>query len=159
MPANWSTPKNWNVGELLIANDFNAQLRDNMEWLKSRPFNTLTISSTTTTATSFAPVTGSSVSLSSVGGNMLIVFVGTVSNSSAGFITTLDLAIDGGRQGNSTTGLIAVQTPVANYTDGVCMAFLTSTPPSLGSHAYTVHWKVSAGTATLFGQLFVMEVR
>jgi hypothetical protein len=159
MPANWSSPKNWNVGELLIASDFNAQLRDNMEWLKSRPFNTGTISTTTTTSTSFVQMTGSSASLSSVGGNVLIIFVGGVSNSGAGNSSSLDLAIDGTRQGDASFGLVSVHAPVANYNDMCCMVFMTSTPPIAGSHAYSVYWKTAAGTLSGAGRLFIMEIR
>jgi len=130
-----------------------------MEWLKSRPFNTVTISSTNTTSASFVQMTGSSASLTSVGGNMLIIFVGTVGNTGAGNTITLDLAIDGTRQGDASLGLVLVTTPVANYNDMCCMVFMTSTPPTATGHAYSVYWKTSAGTASVVGRLFVMEVR
>jgi hypothetical protein len=159
MPANWTAPKNWNVGELLIASDLNTHLRDNLEWLKSRPFNNVTIASTNTTSTSFVQMTGSSVSLSTVGGNVMIVFLGTVNNSGAGNTSSFDLAIDGTRQGDASFGLVTVHTPLANYNDMCCMVFMTSTPPSSGSHTYSIYWKASAGTLTGSGRLFVMEIR
>jgi hypothetical protein len=159
MPANWLAPKNWNVGELLIASDFNAQIRDNMEWLKSRPFNAVTIAPTNTTSTVFVQMTGSSASLTSVGGNMLIIFVGTVNNSGAGNVSSLDIAIDSTRQGDSSVGLVTVHTPANNYNDMCCMVFMTSTPPIAGSHNYSVYWKTSAGTLSGSGRLFVMEIR
>jgi hypothetical protein len=104
-------------------------------------------------------MTGSSVSLSTVGGNVMIVFLGTVNNSGAGNTSSFDLAIDGTRQGDASFGLVTVHTPLANYNDMCCMVFMTSTPPSSGSHTYSIYWKASAGTLTGSGRLFVMEIR
>jgi hypothetical protein len=159
MPATWTTPKNWNVGELLIASDLNTHLRDNLEWLKNRPFNSAAISVTNTTSASFVQMTGSTVSLTSMGGNIMMVFTGSVAGSATGNTGTLDLAIDGTRQGDVTTGLTVIVHPAASYNDICCMVFMTSTPPSAAAHNYSIYWKTSAGTISGVGRLFVMEIR
>jgi hypothetical protein len=159
MPTSWTTPKNWNVGELLIASDLNTHLRDNLEWLKSRPFNAATIAATNTTSTSFVQMTGSSASVTSVGGNIMMIFVGSIAGTAAGNVATLDFAIDGTRVGDVTNGLVLLIHPVANYNDICCMVFMTSTPPSAAVHTYSVYWKTSAGTLSGVGRLFAMEVR
>ncbi|NWF69035.1 MAG: hypothetical protein HXY40_08110 [Chloroflexi bacterium] len=157
MSAVWTTPKNWNVGELLIAADMNTHLRDNLDWLKSRPFNSVAVATTTTTSTSFVQMTGASVSLTSVGGSVLIMASMVVYGSAACTITT-DFAVDGTRVGHTTNGLLALTSAPSNV--NATMVWITPTPPSAGAHTYTVWWKTSAGTATAADyRLFVMEVR
>jgi hypothetical protein len=158
MPT-WSDAiENWEPGDLVLATHMNA-IGEDLNWLKNRPFATVTITSANTTSTSFAQMTGSSVSLTSTGGNMLIIFVGPVNGSGVGNTASLDLAIDGVRQGDATFGLQSFHAPGAGYNEMCSMVFMTSTPPDAGSRAYSVYWKTSAGTLSASGRLFVMEVR
>ncbi len=160
MPATWTTPKNWNVGELLIASDLNTHVRDNLEWLKARPFAYQAIATTTTTSTSYVAVTGGSVSLATVGGNVLIACLVNAANSGAGNGNFFDLAIDSTRQGDASNGLGFISTPVSGYYDLALLLWMTCPPPSAGSHSYALYWKTTAGTITLnYARLFVMEVR
>ena len=39
MPAAWSTPRTWVTGEALLASDLNAQVRDNLSFLKEPPIS------------------------------------------------------------------------------------------------------------------------
>lgn len=160
MTNQWISPIDWDAlsGLFVDATDLNEQLRNNAEFLYSRPFNYVNNTTQTTTSTSFVEMTSSSVALTSYGGNMLVIASGKAKNSglSANYF---DLAIDGTRQGDATNGLTRVTTPAANYWDCVSMTWFTSTPPSAASHNYSIYWKVSAGTASGLFRVYVMEIR
>ncbi len=160
MANQWQSPIDWDAisGAFATATHLNEQLRNNLEWLKSRPFNSASLTTKTTTSASFVEVTESSIAITSVGGNMLIIANGKLSNSAAA-LTTLDLAIDGARVGDATNGLTRITNPVANYMDCIGMVWFTSTPPSAASHNYSIYWKTNAGTASLLPRLYVMEIR
>jgi hypothetical protein len=158
MSATWTTPKNWNVGELLIASDLNTHLRDNLEWLKDRTTAYAAIASTTTTSTSFVQVTGSSVNLTSVGGKIRMQFLGTWENTTLAIINYLDFAIDGTRVGDATVGLTREQQKVALYDNHIYMEWITPTPPSAAAHAYSLYWKVGANTGSIEGHIWAREL-
>ena len=52
MPAIWSSPRSWSVGELVSASLLNTHLRDNLEFLKAPPtaLYTLNLSPAVSTA-------------------------------------------------------------------------------------------------------------
>lgn len=160
--ANWTTPYDWVSADVLSEARLDA-MNSNTLWLKSRVYNAAAIATTTTTSTSFVAMAGGSVSLTSVGGNVLIYLRGAIGNTGAGNVNLLDIAIDGVRQGDATNGLQYSYTPVANYYDFVNLFFLSETPPSAGAHTYAVYWKVSAGTITWgaggIGRIHAFEFR
>jgi hypothetical protein len=155
----YTTPRDWSDYELVRAGYLNTDVRDNFLFLKTPPFNNVTINAiVTTTSTSFVELTGATMTVTSQGGRMLIAACGVSSNSSAGATVTFDLAIDGTRVGNATTGLTAQQSPIANYPDNISAVHITDTAPSAGSHTYSVHWKVSSGTGSTITRLFAIEI-
>src|SRR3712207_4948156 len=102
MTATWHTPKSWSTGELVTATNLNEQLRDNLEFLKAPPNNAYLLNEAanyTTTSTSFVEVDGAgselTLSLTTAGGDVLIVFNGVVANSAAGSTVYFDVLIDG----------------------------------------------------------------
>lgn len=158
----WNGLIDWDglSGLFVAATNLNSQLRDHQEFLFSLPFATTNNTTTrTTTSATFVEVTGASVSLTSYGGNMIIVCNGKVSNSGTGNLIYVDLSIDGARVGNATNGLCIVSASVANYTDCVNVVWMTTSAPSAASHTYSVFWKTSGGTASILERLYVMEIR
>lgn len=158
MTATWHALVDW-TDVFVDATDYNEQLRDNMEWLRTRPFNNNTLGTVTTTSASFVALTGSSTALTSAGGNMIVVANGKIGNNTAGAVMMIDLAIDTVRQGHATNGLVAITVPANNYLDCINVAFMTSSPPSAGSHDYAIYWKTSTGTGTSLLRLYTMEIR
>jgi hypothetical protein len=156
----WNALIDWDdLPNLFVdADDLEAQLKENLEFLKERPFNMVNNTVRTTTSTSFVEMVGSPVSLTSFGGNMLIVVNGKVSNTNAGTGSNLDIAIDGTRVGDASLGLTGITHPVANYLDCLSLVWFSSTPPSAGSHAYSLYWKTSANTLSGLIRLYVMEI-
>lgn len=159
----WWDVHNWLGGDSADGGDtdlgvlLNQQIRDQMLFLKSRPYNDVTIAATTTTSTSFVQMTGASVALTSYGGAILIVFDGTQSNSGLN-LNSWDLAVDGLRVGDATNGLTGIKTPVANRNDSIVLPFITTSAPPAGNHTYTVYWKTAAGTLSGAGRLYVTEI-
>lgn len=158
MTATWTTPATWTDLQFVTAANLNTHLRDNLDWLKSRPLNQATMTLQTTTSLSFVEMATSSIALTSVGGNILIAANGTVSLTVPG-VMYFDLAIDGTRQGDATNGLAWITTPVANYNDNLGIVFMTASPPSATSHNYSIYWKVSTGTASSVSRVYAMEIR
>lgn len=158
--VNWNDPIDYDAlsGGFIDADDLN-DISENLAFLKSRPYNEASITTQTTTSASFVQVTNASASLTSYGGNMLIIANGKCSNSALGNNMFFDLAIDGTRVGNATNGLTIVTAPAANYLDALEVVWFTSTPPSATSHTYSVHWKTSGGTASTLLRLYVCEFR
>lgn len=152
----WTAPPTFTYAQAMTVDILNTYLRDNLNWLKTRPWTSAAISGTTTSA-AFAAATASA-SLTSVGGNVVIVFQGYHSNTSASVSCGIDFAIDGARQGDATNGLQLFHTH-STATDNypITTFFITSTPPSAASHTYEVYRKTASGTLTLTGTLYVVE--
>lgn len=156
--TDFTPPETWVDDVLVTATMLNRRITKNMAWLKSRPFNQVVIPSTTTTSAPYVEMTGSSVSLTTEGGDIMMGFTGA--NSNSGFnISRWDLAIDGTRVDGGSNGFTNAVTVAGNQWDCICMVWQTSTPPSAGSHTYSVYWCVSGGTVTGYGRLYVIELR
>jgi hypothetical protein len=152
-------PKTWDQYAIVRAADMNTELVENMLFLKSPPFNSVMMASiVNTTSTSFVEITGASIAISTQGGNLFIAVCGIGDNSTSGATDTWDIAIDGVRQGNATTGLASSRASGVNYADCINMTICTTTPPSVGSHTISAHWKVSAGTGSALVRVFALEI-
>lgn len=154
----WSTPQTWTSSQFIDATTMNREIRDNLLWLKDRVKGSSAIT-INTTSTSFVQSLTGSVTLTSVGGKVLIVFVGVFTNSSASILATFDFMIDGVQQGDATNGTIQATThssATSNYP--ICIPIITQSAPSAGSHLYTLIHKTASGTLTGSGTLWCMEV-
>ena len=152
----WTAPPTFTFAQAITPSDLNTYLRDNLLWLKSRPWTSAAVTGTTT-STSFAAATASAL-LTSVGGNVIITFFGYHANTSASVQCAIDFAIDGIRQGDASNGLQLFHThSTANDRYSITAIFITTTPPSAGSHTYEVYRKTASGTLTLEGTLYVEE--
>jgi hypothetical protein len=170
MPAIWSSPRSWSVGELVSASLLNSHLRDNLEFLKGPPTALYTLNESsdyTTTSTSFVNVDGTKLSLSitSAGGDVLIGFCGCILQS-AGTVF-YDVEVDAVRTGGDD-GLCVVSPTAASQRLNASF-FKLIQGLSAGVHTFKLQWRVNAGTATLLSgagtsngdihpQFFVREV-
>lgn len=160
MTVAWTTPPDFDgLTDLFTdADDFNTYLRDNLEYLFSRPFNSVNNTTRTTTSATFVEMTGSSISVTGFGGKMMVIVNGKISNSTAGTNNYLDIAIDGTRVGDATNGLTIVTAPNVSYPDCVSIVWFTNTPPAAGAHSYSVYWKTSGGTLSGLVRVYAMEI-
>jgi hypothetical protein len=170
MPQIWTAPRTWATGELVTAAILNAHVRDNLEFLKSPPTTSFIAdqsSDYTTTSTSFANVNATDLALNitTSGGDVLLVFSGSVLVSSN--TVFFDVDMDGIRIGGDD-GLIAATTGGASNRIAVTLVRLVRNVVA-GSHTFKLQWKVGGGSATLYAgagtsqgdlhpQFFVREV-
>ncbi len=146
----WTTPKTWQVDELVTAADMNTHIRDNLNALKSPPNAVYTPDETgdyTTQSGSFEAVdaTNLALTLTTNGGDLLVHLHATVKNSASARIY-FDVTVDGTRVAGDD-GIIA--TALSDSPEVVSFTRLVS-GLSAGEHTVTLVWKVSAGTATLY---------
>ncbi|MCY3836586.1 MAG: hypothetical protein OXF83_09170 [Anaerolineaceae bacterium] len=148
---NWQDPKTWNTGDLLTAQDMNAQLRDNLRYLKDLPYMQQTIrrnSNYTTSSRSFVDIDGSNLSLTlRLAGAVMVGFLGTFQMDRSAQVC-LDLLVDGVRLGNER-GISCLHFSNSNVTQSFTFTFLRD-QLAAGEHTFRLQWRVSSGRATLF---------
>lgn len=144
----WTTPKTWVVGEAVTASDLNAHIRDNLLALKAPPTTLVKLDEATdytTTSTSFVPIDNTKLNLSitTTGGDVLIVLMGVAANST--YQTYFDIEFDGVAIGGDN-GL----TRCSPTTAPVTLVYLKQSV-SAGLHSVRIVWKVaSAASASTF---------
>lgn len=158
----WTTPATWVANQLMTPALFNLHLRDNLNWLKTRPWSTATIASQAFSSASFAKAS-TTVSVTSVGGAMVLFFAGNHNhNTTSASACAVDFGIDDIRMGDVTNGLALFNThATATNTTLFSLLYITegSTIPIAGSHQYQV-WARTPSGASLFidGLFFVAEL-
>jgi hypothetical protein len=136
----WTTPKTWNVDELLTAANLNTHLRDNLNALKAPPtvhYECDEDSEYTTTSTSFVDVDGTNLALTLT--------------TSAGKIF-FDVTLDGNRIGEDD-GILGgyVQNAGSGNTASAYMSFTRLvTGMAAGEHTFVLQWRTTGSTARLF---------
>lgn len=140
MTATWTTPRTWVEGEIVTAALMNEVIRDNLDWLKGRPYiqaNDLDGTVYSTTSSTFQD-TGLSATLTTTGGRVMVVAWGSflVGNSATNAVLTI--YEDGVNQGNATEGM---QYLVAGSNGRVpfCIVYITPTAPTAASHTWKLY--------------------
>lgn len=153
--ATWTTARTWSTGELVTASIMNTHVRDNLNALKTPSGGYSLINQGadyTTSSTSFADIDATNLILTFTtnGGDVMVFFVGNVTNSNAGARQYFDIfeSVANTRYGGDD-GLLCVPSAGSTVANPFCLAVRI---PSLtaASHSFKVQWKVSAGTATLY---------
>ena len=149
----WTTPKTWS-SEPLTSIDLNTYMRDNQNHLKDRLDSRASISvsgesNLRTTSTRFVDIDAEklALSLTTHGGDVLLGFTGSVSNSDTGGIVNFNVAVDGvdyvaddGIIRNSPgSGDSGRDKPLS-----FVMMILGLSP---GAHTFKLRWKVSYGNS------------
>lgn len=154
MTAIWSANKTWAAGDLLKAADYNQYIRDNLDWLKGRPWGYVydfdgTVF--TTTSSSFQAV-ASTDAVTTTGGRVLVLAWGTVLLPTAsGVVAYVTIYEDGANKGDATEGMAS---SVA-YTSAVltrmpfCLAYVTPTAPTPGDHEWKIYIRNSDNANTV----------
>lgn len=150
--STWTAPRTWTAGELVTASMMNG-LRDQLNALKTPAWGMAYIDEAadySTTSTSFVDVDAAGTSLTLTvttgGGNMMVVFAGSAQCSPAGNTGYFGLSIDGVDVAND--GVVAFATTTTAHPQNVSFTWLL-TELSAGSHTVILRYKTSGGTLTL----------
>lgn len=158
----WTTPKTYVTGEIVTATDLNKG-SDNFNYLLTRPgeakkYTGATGGTISTTSTTFGTVdaTEASITATMSGSRALVGFQGHARLGANNQIIHFDFNVDGARYGGSETngrGLVSTTERIsglaANDVFPVGFTVLVS-GLSVGSHTFSLVWRTTAGTATLF---------
>lgn len=152
----YTTPITWNSSLVTVA-QMNEQIRDNLNALKDPPTDSYDVNEGadyTTTSTGFQNVdtTDLAMSITTTGGDIMVHFHGTVDNGSINTRVYFDLFSNtlGGRVGGDD-GIVYIQMPTSTSGQGHSVSFTRLiTGFGAGTHGFTLQWKVSGGTATMY---------
>jgi hypothetical protein len=149
MPT-WTPMNNLATGDLVTESDMDA-LRGNLDYLldpnKSALLDTAgSIYSTTSTTFVDISATNLSISLTTHGGPVLVIFSGSMYAGTSSTRVWLDITVDGSRHSGTSYGLLQVVglgTAIAD-TRPICMVALL-TGLAAGTYTLRPQWAVSAG--------------
>lgn len=148
----WTTPLTWTAGSVVSAASLNEQVRDNFNYLLSRPRQAIkrtAASNYETTSTTFTPIdaTHLSITLTLSGSAVLLGFSGVAEVPSGGGNAYYDMQIDGVRYSPTANG--SLQAPFSGANTPVQLSLLI-TGLSVGSHTFLPLWRsVTGSTARL----------
>lgn len=154
----WTTPRTWQVDELVTADLLNTHLRDNLNALKSPPSQQVVRDNEaaySTTSTSFVVVDGTNlkITLTTTGGDVLVGFTGTAhADSTSGRQMSFDVQVDGSggwAQDQGYAGGIVTTAIQSTIAQAVGFGPILITGLSAGVHTFAVQWRMNAGTGYL----------
>lgn len=162
MSPTWHAPLTWQVDQLVTEADLNSQLRDNLTFLKDPPTAFVRLDEASDYATSsdvFVDVDRNrlALSLTTAGGDLLVVYFGMLKNSNSNGGVALDVNLDGTRIGRDD-GLVVVDAGLRNWIPVSFMALARNL--TAGAHQLYLQWRrnesngvagmlAGAGTANL----------
>ncbi|MDD9955686.1 MAG: hypothetical protein OXP68_05650 [Anaerolineaceae bacterium] len=152
MSPAWHTPLTWQVDQLVTEADLNSQLRDNLGFLKNPPTAFVSLDEQTDYVTSSndfvdADRTRLALSLTTAGGDLLVVFFGMLRNPSNNGGGSLDVALDGSRTGKDD-GLVGIDTGSTHWQPVSFCALLREVPA--GQHNLHLQWKRSHRSGAIY---------
>ena len=140
--ADWTVPRTWTADTVVGAADLNTQMRDNLNALKTPPFQQIVTASAgklQATASTAVPLTGDlSITLSTNGGAIMFYFCAQFSGT---VNTCLNLDYNGTAFSDRASGLTQFRTDTEQVT--MC-GFVTGLPS--GSHTFKPTWFQPAGS-------------
>ena len=151
----YTAPRTWVDSELLDASIMNTHVRDNLIALKAPPSDNYEANEGadyTEAATSLNAIDATNwrLTVTTTGGDVLLGFVASISNSGGGNFTFFDIYDVGNVAYLGGNDDICVQeTSVAADRDTVSFVWL-ATGLAADAYQFEIHWKVSAGTTTLY---------
>lgn len=155
----WNTPIDWQVDQLVTAEDLNSQLRDNLNYLKDPPTASYILNEATdfaSSSSSWVDVDGAGsqfqLTIDTSGGDVMIGFHGFVCNFHTGVTYTyFDVDLDGTRIGGDDGLCLARLAAAAGLSQNQEIAFVhLHTELAAGSHTFKLQWRVIAGTTYLY---------
>jgi len=135
----WNTLANLATGQLVTETHMD-NIREDIEFLAGLGVKGSASDNVdrTTTSTSFVDMTNMSVTITTYGNPVILVYTGTVSNPTAGGGVNLDFTVDGTRQGGAS-GLAQALGSLA-YINTLIYPILTL---AAGSHTFKLQWKTT----------------
>ncbi|MCY3947392.1 MAG: hypothetical protein OXF44_14035 [Anaerolineaceae bacterium] len=148
----WHTPLTWQVDQLVTEADLNSQLRDNLGFLKDPPTAFVSLDEErdyVTSSNSFVDVDRErlALSLTTAGGDLLVVFFGMVKNSARDGGGSFDVALDGSRIGKDD-GLIGSVIVLTQWQPVSFCALVRDL--AAGQHNLHLQWKRSHGKGAIY---------
>ena len=148
----WHTPLTWQVDQLVTEADLNSQLRDNLGFLKDPPTAFVSLDEErdyVTSSNGFVDVDRDrlGLSLTTAGGDLLVVFFGMLRNSARDCGASLDVALDGSRIGKDD-GLIGSDTISTHWQSLSFCALVRDL--AAGQHNLHLQWKRIRGGGVIY---------
>lgn len=146
----WTTPTTWVASTVVSAATLNEQVRDNFNYLLSRPHQAIRRTAGAdyaTTSTTFVNIdaTNLSIDLTMSGSTVLVLFNGVFRNTETVYV---DFSVDGTRHANTTEGIgLATLQTTSNYMLAGYAVLVTGL--SVGAHQFRPMWRVASGTGAL----------
>jgi hypothetical protein len=151
MTAIYTVARTWANGDIPDETMLNTHIRDNFDYLVARPItqehDSDNAADFTTTSTSFV-ATGIEETITIIAGARILVYFWCLQNNSGANSNTYDIAVDGTKQGDATYGLFHDTGLSPQRGQPAISRILTGL--SAGAHTIAIHWKVTAGTASIY---------
>jgi hypothetical protein len=161
MTATWSSNKTWTAGEVVTAAMMNQYIRDNLDWLKGRPYISEQDFDGTffsTTSSSFQD-TGADAALTTTGGRVMVVCFGTILTASTATQAYLTIYEDGANKGDASEGMQGGTNNNARMP--FCLVYITPTAPTAAAHTWKTYLRSGDNTnaATIKAyQMWAIEI-
>ncbi len=144
----WTTPRTWVDQELVTAGLLNTHLRDNLNYLLAPNCQEikLTNGDKSTTSTTPVDISGLSITLTTNGGPVLVVFDGLFHDN--GVLTHfVNLRVDGTDYASGAMMYGALYDSSADPRHHTLAVLITGL--AAGSHTFKMRWYVSSDTVTM----------
>lgn len=154
MTSTWTAPRTWATGEIVTAVMLNAHVRNNLDWLKVRPYGTeqdFDGTVFTTTSSSYQDTGISSGSVTTTGGRVAVACWGTILGNTANNQKLLTLYEDGVNKGDSSLGMMVsnLYNSAATLYAPFCMFYITPTAPTAAAHEWKLYMRNSDNVNTV----------
>lgn len=154
--STWTTPKqDWQVNDIVTAQDLNT-IGTNLAYLKQAKGNAkVTLNTTSTNQTAF--VTLSSLSVTTLGGAVLVGFYAPVRHETTSSTAYFDFVVNGTRIGlNGNSGSLSFNV-INTYSAATMIQLVTSL--GAGTHTIALQWRCDTQWLSLGkGQFWVVEL-
>lgn len=145
MTSTWTDIPDGAIGDQFTADVF-TDIVDDLDFLRNPPSDLYAPSTAdaniTTTSTTFVLLTGFSLSITSQGGKLLVLFRVRANSTAARF----DIRLDSVSITGDNDGLGAV-TPASTFGLNTGFVILAA---SAGAHTLDLYWRVTTGTGTVY---------
>lgn len=154
--ASWTSPKTWNVGDVLTAADMNTYVRDNTTFLSSPTGATVATSQTTASASYVDLATAGPAVTVTTGLNAIVAVGAQMANAGAGDGAGMSYAVSG------ATTTAANNAWAAEYSSGVAGGYPQASLVSLasglnaGSNTFTAKYIAFVGGTAVFADRWII---
>jgi hypothetical protein len=143
----YTAPTTRSAGDLITHSIWNTDVVDNIAALKNPPVAVQLVNEGadyTTTSTTFVDIDGTDLAktITTYGGDVLLIFTATIAMQSTDNNVYLDFTVDGSRVGGDA-GLVATGVTRDGQLGAITMAYLV-TSLAAGEHTFKVQWRTTA---------------